>query len=55
MRRIPCVTAVPIQLISFRSAESADPTAAARRALAVRWTGFEGTQAERYADPHKTP
>ena len=55
MRRTLYVTAVPILLISSQSAESADPTAAARRAFAVRWTGFEETQAECYADPHKTP
>ena len=55
MRRILCVTAVPIQLIQSRSAETADPTAATRWAFAVRWTGFEGTQAEYYADPHKIP
>ena len=55
MRRILYVTAALILLISSRSAEPADLTAAARRAFAVRWTGFEGTQAERYTDPHKTP
>ena len=55
MRRILYVTAVLILLISSRSAESADPTAAARRAFAVRWTDFEVTQAECYADPHKIP
>ena len=46
MRRILCVTAIPIQLISSRSAEPADSTAVARRPFAARWTGFEGTQAE---------
>ena len=55
MRRILSVTAVSILLISSRSTEFADPIAAARRAFAIQWTGFEGTQAERYADPHKVP
>jgi hypothetical protein len=55
MRRALCVTTVLIPPISSRSAEPADPTVAARRAFAVRWTGFEGTQAECYADPHKIP
>jgi hypothetical protein len=55
MRRTLYVTAVLIQLISSRSAESADPTPAARQAFAVRWTGVEGTQPECFADPHKTP
>jgi len=55
VRRTLCVTAVPILLISSRSAESADPTPAARQAFAVRWTDFEITRAECYADPHKTP
>ena len=55
MRRILYVTAALILLISSRSAEPADSTTAARRALAARWTGFEVTQAECYADPHKTP
>ena len=55
MRRILYVTAVPILLILSCSAEPADYTTAARRAFVVRWTGFEETQAEYYADPHKIP